>query len=50
MIIEIPKFLENPLWYDINTDTDGPGYILTDEAPEDARKSYEEYYKELNAD
>ena len=48
IIIEIPKFLENPLWYDINTDPNGPGYVLTDKAPEEARESYEEFYKELN--
>ena len=51
MIVEIPKFLENPLWYDINPDKDGSltrGYVLTELAPEEARKSYEEYYKEMD--
>lgn len=51
MIVEIPKFMENPLWYGINPDKEGSltrGYVLTDLAPEEARKSYEEYYKELD--
>ena len=45
-----PYFMENEAWYreiDIFKDgfpEDGRGYVLTDEAPEEARKSYEEFY------
>lgn len=46
MKTEIPYFLTNPEWY--TTGEDGIGYKLTDKAPKEAQKSYEEFYKEVN--
>ena len=45
----MPYFMTNPDWYtviDISEDfpEDGRGYHLTDSAPEEAVKSYEEFY------
>lgn len=43
MILEEPYFMKNPEWY--KYDEKNYKYILTDKAPEEAKKSYEEYYK-----
>ena len=45
MTLDIPYFMENPAWY-YHDDNEGI-YKLTSEAPEKARKSYEEFYHEL---
>lgn len=43
----MPLFLENDSWYTEDVDEDGHvKYHLTDAAPEEARKSYEDYYSE----
>ena len=39
---EKPYFLKDPSWYYF--DEDEVKYKLTDKAPEEARKSYEEFY------
>ena len=46
MKTEMPYFLTNSEWY--YTEKDGIGYKLTDKAPEEAKKSYEEFYKQLS--
>lgn len=46
MKTEVPFFLTNPEWYTIGEN--GIGYKLTDKAPIEAQKSYEEFYKEVN--
>lgn len=51
-----PYFMSNESWYEeidlmSNTDPDiDRGYILTKDAPEEARESYEAYYELLEAD
>lgn len=45
MTIPEPYFMKNKDWYYF--DENAFKYMLTDKAPEEARKSYEEYYKEL---
>ena len=45
-ITEQPYFMTNPLWYDY--DDEQGIYILTDEAPQEAIDSYNEFYKLLN--
>ena len=42
MLAETPKFLTNPAWY--RFDPEKKKIVLTDEAPEDVRKSYEDFY------
>lgn len=45
-----PYFMKDENWYRLATDEEeeatGRGLVLTDEAPEEAVKSYEEYYAE----
>ena len=46
IILEKPYFMTNKTWYyfDYNTDR----YELTDKAPQKAKESYKEYYKDVN--
>lgn len=44
-MIEEPYFLTNPKWYRFNEKK--WIYELTDEAPEEARKSYKEFYNDV---
>ncbi len=46
MTFDIPYFMQNPDWY-YHDDKEGI-YKLTDKAPEEARKSYKDFYYELN--
>ena len=46
MTLDKPYFMENKAWYFF--DEEEWMYKLTDKAPEKARISYEEFYKELN--
>ena len=46
MTLPEPLFMTNEEWYYF--DEKAFCYKLTDKAPEDARQSYEEFYKELN--
>lgn len=46
MITELPYFLENKEWYYYD-DEEGK-YKLTDKATEEAKKSYEEFYRLLD--
>ena len=46
MTINKPYFMTNQLWY--KYDDDLGQYILTDEAPQEAIDSYNEFYKLLN--
>ena len=45
-MLDMPYFMENEEWYEY--DWKNKKYILTDKAPEKAKKSYEEFYKQLN--
>lgn len=45
IINEKPLFLTNDKWYKF--DEDECKYVLTDDAPDDAKKSYKEFYEEL---
>lgn len=45
-MIDKPYFMENPLWY--YHDNDEMIYKLTNDAPQDAIDSYNEFYKLLN--
>lgn len=45
MLIDEPYFMKNEEWYEY--DFDKRKYILTDKAPDKAKQSYEEYYKQL---
>ena len=42
----MPYFMENEEWYEY--DWKNKKYILTNKAPEKAKESYEEFYKQLN--
>lgn len=44
-MLEMPYFMENKEWY--YYDAENEKFVLTDKAPEKAKKSYEEFYKEL---
>lgn len=44
-MIDMPYFMENDKWYYF--DYDKKKYVLTDEAPPEAKESYNEYYKTL---
>lgn len=43
-----PYFMDNKEWYKF--DFQNRKFVLTDKAPEKAKKSYEEFYKEVEAD
>ena len=45
-MLDMPYFMENKDWYEF--DAVAGKYVLTDEAPERARKSYEEYMLALD--
>lgn len=45
MRIEKPYFMNNPEWYYFEEDEFR--YKLTDKAPEEAKKSYKEFYSEV---
>lgn len=44
-MFDMPYFMENNEWY--TYDVNAQRYVLTDEATDKARESYEEYYKAL---
>ena len=41
-----PYFMKNKEWYEF--DFDKRKFVSTDKAPKEAKKSYEEFYEELN--
>lgn len=45
-MIDMPYFMQNEEWYYF--DYQKRKYILTDKASDKAKRSYKEYYKELN--
>ncbi len=45
MRVPEPYFLENPEWYKF--DEENFRYILTEKATDEARKSYEEFYSQI---
>ena len=45
-MMDRPYFMENKEWYEF--DFDKRKFVLTDKAPEKAKVSYEEFYKQLN--
>ena len=45
-MLDRPYFMENREWF--TYDVQKRRFVLTDKAPEKAKKSYEEYYKALN--
>jgi hypothetical protein len=47
MTLDQPYFLIDPLWYDYDDELNI--YILTDEAPQEAIDSYNEFYDLLNS-
>lgn len=47
MILEEPYFMTNESWY--RFDEDKFKYVLTDEAPDEAVKSYKEFYELLES-
>ena len=47
-MVDMPYFMENEEWY--YYDYQKRMYILTDKAPDKAKKSYKEFYKELKKD
>lgn len=49
MQIARPYFMENEEWYYEDYDDYERGYKLTDKAPAEAVKSYEEFYEELES-
>lgn len=55
MDLMMPYFMKNPDWYTTigpgeDFPEDGRGYHLTDEAPDEAVKSYNEFYGLLESD
>ncbi len=46
-MIEMPYFMNDEKWYEF--DFEKRIFVLTDEAPEDARESYNEYLKSIDA-
>ena len=44
-MIDMPYFMKNEEWYYF--DYNKRKYVLTDKAPDKAKRSYNEYYKEL---
>ena len=46
VLIEKPYFLTNEEWFEY--DEKNKKYILTDKAPEKAKKSYNEFYEKLD--
>ena len=45
-MVDMPYFMTDDKWY--YYDYDDKKYKLTDEAPEKAKESYVEFYKEVN--
>ena len=45
-MMDMPYFMTNKRWYKF--DFRKRKYVLTDEAPEEAKKSYKEYYETIN--
>ena len=45
-MIDMPYFMKNEEWYYF--DYNKRKYVLTDKAPDKAKRSYNEYYKELS--
>lgn len=45
MFVDMPYFMNNPKWY--YYDFDDRKYKLREDAPEQARKSYIEFYKSI---
>lgn len=48
MLQEEPYFMKNKEWY--THDDKHNKYVLTDKAPEEARRSYEKFYNEYHYD
>lgn len=44
-MIDMPYFMENEDWY-----TFDDGFVLTDKAPEKAKKSYKQWLKDVDKD
>ena len=45
---EKPYFMSNPEWYkEVSLEESDRGYVLTDKAPPEAVKSYNEYYNDI---
>lgn len=44
-MLDMPYFMTNKEWYRFDYDKDT--FVLTEKAPEKAKKSYEEYIKEI---
>lgn len=48
---KMPYFMTNPAWYkEVPLEDHDRGYELTDEAPEEAVKSYNEFYADTYID
>lgn len=45
-MIDMPYFMTNEEWFFL--DAEKRKYVLTEKAPEKAKNSYEQYYKELS--
>ena len=45
-MLDMPYFMENEEWYEF--DFEKRIFVLTEKAPKEAKKSYEEFYKQLN--
>ena len=45
-MLDMPYFMENEEWYEF--DFEKRSFVLTEKAPKEAKKSYEEFYKQLN--
>lgn len=41
-MLDMPYFMQDPEWYYF----DGKKFVLTEKAPEEAKKSLKEYYKD----
>lgn len=48
-MIEEPYFFKNPKWYKLTVKDSIPVVELTEDAPEEARLSYDEYFKAKEA-
>lgn len=45
-MVDMPHFMENAEWFYF--DVEIGKFVLTDKAPEKAKQSYDEYYKDLS--
>ena len=44
--LEKPFFMSDPSWFEYDKDT--YTYVLTPQAPEEAKKSFNDFYKNIN--